>query len=112
MFFCFFGPCLFNFFLFVASAAATGAADAATAADAAVTAAASVNAGAEATATCYTQDFVIWLTGLLLSLNFFVQIVYFTITVRSLYAIGSVFVHGTCLIDCLDNLFLYAKCDD
>ena len=65
MFFC--GPCLFNFFLFVASAAATGAADAATAAVAAVTAAASVTAGAEATATCYTQDFVIWLTGLLLS---------------------------------------------
>ena len=45
-------------------------------------------------------------------LNFFVQIVYFTVTVRSLYGIGSVFVHGTCLIDCLDNLFLYAKCDD
>ena len=83
------------FFLFVASSAAAAAdaadaADAATAAVAAVTAAASVTAGAEATATCYTQDFVIWLTGLLLSLNFFVQIVYFTVTVRSLYGIGSV----------------------
>ena len=60
------------FFLFVASsaAAAADAADAATAAVAAFTAAASVTAGAEATATCYTQDFVIWLTGLLLSLFF------------------------------------------